>query len=54
MFSSFFVKGFYFEKLVKNGEKKSKKSFFSDSKNSTTMMISSLDRTAEISLDLFS
>ena len=36
------------------GKKKSKKSIFSDSKTSTTMMISALDRTAEINLDVFS
>ena len=36
------------------GKKKSKKLIFSDSKTSTTMMISALDRTAEISLDLLS
>ena len=36
------------------GKKKSKKSIFSDSKTFTTMMISALDRTAEINLDVFS
>ena len=35
------------------GKKKSKKSVFSDSKTSTTMMTSALDRTAEINLDVF-
>ena len=42
------------KKYSKMGKKKSKKSVFSDSKTSTTMMISALDRTAEINLDVFS
>ena len=36
------------------GKKKSKKSIFSDLKTFTTMMISALDRTAEVNLDVFS
>ena len=45
---------FILKKYSKMGKKKSKKSIFSDSKTSTTLMISSLDRTAETNLDVFS
>ena len=50
----FSLKPFILKKYSKMGKKKSKKSIFSDSKTSTTMMISALDRTAEINLDVLS
>ena len=53
-FQVFSLKAFILKKYSKMEKKKSKKSIFSDSKTSTTMMTSALDGTAEINLDVFS